>query len=292
MYLQKLLNSLKVQTDIEDKFEIIIINNNSQDDTEKVSKKFIADNPSLNIRYYVEMNQGLSYSRNLGIKESDGDYLVFIDDDAYAGTNYLKSINNFIKTNPRVVAFGGRIITYYESINEPKWLSKYLWGLVGHLDYGNEIRQFPANKYPPGGNMIIKKYIINKVGLFNVKLGRIGKIGYASEEKDFFERLRNKETKLYYLPDAVVYHYIPSSRLTKEYIKSQCYSIGASERIIAVEKGKPVLIKKFGEFFLKYLASFILAIVFLIKFEPLKSGYLIMVRHLILIGFLRQKKLV
>ena len=89
LYLPKCLEHLKNQTEAPSNFEIILVNNNSTDQTENICENFIAQNPQLITKYVKEMNPGLSFARNRGIKESKGDVLVFIDDDAMAEAVHL-----------------------------------------------------------------------------------------------------------------------------------------------------------------------------------------------------------
>ena len=63
-------------------YEIILVNNNSTDNTEQLCRKFGSDYPQVQFRYFNETNQGLSYARNRGIAAAEGDRLGFLDDDA------------------------------------------------------------------------------------------------------------------------------------------------------------------------------------------------------------------
>src|SRR5215470_14722752 len=64
-------------------WELLIVDNNSSDDTRRVVEGFQRQYPE-RIRYFFEPQQGLSYARNAGIREARGEILVFIDDDETA----------------------------------------------------------------------------------------------------------------------------------------------------------------------------------------------------------------
>ena len=83
-YLPKCLMHLKNQNCRSEDFEIILINNNSTDQTEQICQGFLKENPDLNVNYFVEINPGLSFARNRGIKEAKGSIICFIDDDGFA----------------------------------------------------------------------------------------------------------------------------------------------------------------------------------------------------------------
>ena len=70
-------------------YEIVLINNNSTDNTEAECNRFYTDYPQMRFNYFVETNQGLSYARNRGIAEAKGEVLVYVDDDAVVNKDYL-----------------------------------------------------------------------------------------------------------------------------------------------------------------------------------------------------------
>ena len=76
-------------------FELIIINNNSTDKTHELILDFIEKNQNISIKYFIEIEQGLSHARNRGIKESTGDICAFLDDDAIACEEYVINIIYF-----------------------------------------------------------------------------------------------------------------------------------------------------------------------------------------------------
>ena len=80
-YLPMVLDSLKIQQYPTDSFEIVLINNNSTDNTESITKTYQQENPQIPLHYIVEYNQGISHARNRGVTSSKGEIIVFIDDD-------------------------------------------------------------------------------------------------------------------------------------------------------------------------------------------------------------------
>jgi glycosyltransferase involved in cell wall biosynthesis len=115
--LTKCLNNLVAQTLDPALFEIIVVNNNSIDDTPQAADAF--NSKFRNFRCVFEKNQGLSYARNRGIDEAHGEYLVYLDDDALAPPEYLSNLVNVIKTH-RPDFVGGPVYPYYIS-EKPAW---------------------------------------------------------------------------------------------------------------------------------------------------------------------------
>ena len=103
--LEMCLNSLEKQVSGDISYEVIIIDNNSNDCTHETCKPFLQRNP--NYRYVFEPNIGLSHARNRGYKEAVGKYVAYIDDDAIAYPDWLQQMIAFIERNPEAAAFGG-----------------------------------------------------------------------------------------------------------------------------------------------------------------------------------------
>lgn len=105
-YLPRTLEALASQTVPCQDFEILLIDNNSRDNTPEVCRDFQEKHPELNFRYLVESRQGLSFARNRGIDEAQSDVLIFIDDDAFAAPDYLQNIIRFFESTPDAAAAG------------------------------------------------------------------------------------------------------------------------------------------------------------------------------------------
>ena len=143
-YLPKCLAHLKAQKCEASEFEIVLINNNSTDNTEVICNDFIKANKELNISYFLEENPGLSFARNRGIKESKGSIICFIDDDGFAIPEYVNIISGFArnKTYDSYMAFGGKVIPCYNEGMSPKWITPYISGLVSEVDLGKKVKTF------------------------------------------------------------------------------------------------------------------------------------------------------
>ena len=228
-YLYNVLHSLAAGTCHD--YEIVLVNNNSTDGTEAECRRFQADHPDVAFRYCIESQQGLSYARNRGIQESQGEVLVYVDDDALVNPEYLQTYADFFRQHPEAMAAGGPILPQYDGCEEPLWMSHYTRQLVtGKLDLGSREREFPNGAFPGGGNAAYRKEVFDQVGLFNVELGRKGNSLIGAEEKDLFDKMTSRGIRFYYLPTAILYHLIPPKKLTDDYFNRLTYSIGVSER--------------------------------------------------------------
>jgi len=283
--LPEALESIRAQTISPQKFELIIIDNNSTDDTAQISRNFIASNPQLNARYYFEENKGLSFARNRGIKESQSTIINYVDDDAILSAEYLEEMCHFFKSHPTAVGAGGKVIPKYEEGKEPEWMSKYLNGFIGKIDFGSRVKLFSKEmKYPVGCNMAYTKDILEKAGGFNNALQ------FRSDDKYIFYQVKKYADQVYFVPGAWLYHYIDAHRLEIKNFKNLFLKTGNEEKKrVFIEEGKSGIIKKGIEFIFKAGASAILFLLFTIKGQFAKGKYVFISQYCTLKGFLKKE---
>ncbi len=278
------LTCLSRQTLAPGRFEIIVVDNNSSDSTASIVKAFISSHPQLNTRYVHESRKGLSYARNRGIDEAKAAVITFVDDDAEAVPGFLESINSFMSANPNAVGVGGKVIPRYSEEQEPRWMSKYLNGYVGLLDYGDQAKRFDGKmKYPAGCNMTYRKEILLQAGGFNNQLT------FRSDDKFIFHQVSKQSTEIYYLPQAMLYHNIDSERLSISSFKKLFLKTGNEEKIrVRTEKGRWSAIPKFFEFVFKTGAAALIWIFFALKGQAIKGRYVFLSQWFTLRGFLKK----
>ena len=88
-YIEKCLNSLVNQT--LEEIEIILVNDGSKDNSEKIVKQFQEKYPN-KIKYYEKANGGLGDARNFGINYANGEYIAFLDSDDYVESVMYKEM--------------------------------------------------------------------------------------------------------------------------------------------------------------------------------------------------------
>ncbi len=277
-YIQEAMESLYNQTLPKDAFEVIIVNNNSSDNTEIVCTNFITNHSDAQFCFINEQQQGASFARNTGAKIAKSPLLCFMDDDAVAEKNYLQRIIHFFNNHPDAGGLGGRIIPRYIPA-KPKWMSYFVSSLVGNFDYAQKVTEFSPNKYPLESNMIIRKEDFFTVNGFNTALpGVIGNYRIGGEGKEFFLKLKAIGKTIYYDPFIIVEHIVETKKLTNEYLYRVASGIGRGERVRTKEISNATFIKKIIEYLFKLGASFILAAGYFLKGEPTKMKPIIQFR--------------
>ncbi len=268
-------------------YEIILVDNNSTDQTFEKCSQFQQKYTWVNYRYVKELNQGLSFARNRGIDESMGDYVVFLDDDAFVCQDFLKELHDYLLSYSDVVAWGGRIEPLFESGSNPIWWgSKWTRSWVSAIDLGDKVISFSKNTYPIGANMGFSRKCVKDVGYFNTALGRSKKNMIGGEEKDYFERVRRVSNNILYFPDLKVQHVIPESRTTLQYIDKMGEGIGVSEKLRTLSIGKGKFYKRLVGECVKWCATFVLWAWYMVKFETIKGNVLVRFRYHVTKGLL------
>lgn len=280
------LESLAEQTLSASEWECVVVDNNSNDDTRTRFAEFAKSHAGLNFRIVREERQGLSYARNRGIEESQGEIIAIIDDDEvvnkYFAQGYLKLFDNY----ENAVAAGGKVVPYYPS-GKPSWLSHFTEiPIANPTDWGDNIRLFPKGKIPAGGNMAFRREILLKYGGFDITLGRSAGKLTGGEESDLFERLAKDGVEFWYTPDSVIRHIIGEEKLTADYFKRLSNNTGISQRHRA-ELHNRVAKLYFGEF-AKWAVTIMLALYYFLTLRPSKGWWLIKMRYHITCGIINR----
>lgn len=257
-------------------WECVVVNNNSSDNTSERFAEFAGEHPEYNLRIVDEPNQGLSYARNRGIRESVGEYIAIIDDDEHIAEDFVAAYIRLFDDVPEAVAAGGPIVAEYPT-GRPRWMSCYTERPIANTMYfGEEVREFPKGRVPGGGNMALRRSAIRRYGVFDTSLGYSGESLIGGEECDLFERLQIADAKYYYVPTAVMYHIIPREKLTKEYFARLSYNVGVSQ-LRRARLYRRVWRVRFVELS-KWVATLLIALWYTITLQWRKGYYLILMR--------------
>jgi glucosyl-dolichyl phosphate glucuronosyltransferase len=204
--------------------EILIIDNNSQDETKAIADEFIQI--SNKFKYYLELKQGLSHARNRAIAESDGSYIAYLDDDARADDEWAAKALELISMHPKAIVLGGMIRPFY--LNEkPAWFQdKY-----EIRTWGEDARYLTKGEAFSGSNVIFRRELIEKIGGFDSKLGVSENQLRMGEETDLQWRLQDShgmDNTFLYSPDLIIYHWVPEYKMKLSYYMKRSIASGQS----------------------------------------------------------------
>jgi glucosyl-dolichyl phosphate glucuronosyltransferase len=218
--LEGCLQALSVQALSPDFFEVVVIDNNSTDNTQAVAELFV--NELTNFRLVTEYIQGLAFARNRGWKEALGEYVAYIDDDAEAFPDWVESIIEYSQKNPSAVAFGGPYMPMMDT-TPPVWFPpEYGNFSLGETEFSiNAVSEFLC-----GTNMVFKRDVLFEVGGFNTALGMSGcTIAYGEETRLQID-LKRKGYEIYYVPTIQVKHLLASKKMSFRWLIQSVYAVG------------------------------------------------------------------
>jgi len=197
-------------------WEVVVVDNNSKDDTRKVVEEVQAEWPLL--RYEFEQAQGLSHARNHGIATAQGDVLLFTDDDVLPEPEWMEvTLSGLEKSNAD--ACGGYIAPIWET-PPPAWLTERFYGFLAvRTDRTDDYPITQASQAPFGANMAMKRTVFDRVALFDTSRGRKGNVLASGEDGEMFERILAAGLKAIFLGQSRVHHKVEAFRLSKRYFR-------------------------------------------------------------------------
>ena len=212
-------------------WEILVVDNNSTDDTPEIVGRFAQQHPDLDLRYVFEPSQGLSFARNRAVREAKGEIVAFTDDDVFIDTGWVGAIAEVLPRE-EFMGFGGKVIPQVPP-DAPPWLvSKGRFalnrgGVIVSHNPGDVQREYTGkDPRPVGANLFFRRTAFERFGLFRTDLGKSGDAVFFGEDVEFTARLEAGGARLLYVPTAVVYHPVDSARLTKRVFRQYYYQIG------------------------------------------------------------------
>lgn len=198
-------------------WEVVVVNNGSTDDTERVLDAFVERLP---LRRAFESSPGLSHARNTAIKHATGDYIVWTDDDAIVDVNWLTAYERAVEQHPEAAIFGGPVRPRFEG-TPPAWLMAG-WEEVSPAfaarDLGDEPFELVVGKLPFGANFVVRAREQRQF-LYDPNLGRKRAGGYLGEETAVIRAILEAGGSGWWVPDASVQHWIPRERQTVGYLR-------------------------------------------------------------------------
>jgi len=234
------IESVLRQNYASDEIEIVVVDNRSTDGTAKVVNDLAKQHGS-RIRYIFEDKLGLSVARNRAIREARGKYILFLDDDALASSDWVRNIVEVFESDPTIGCVGGRIDPIWEA-GEPGWIPEEHRSVFTILDYASEVKEMPAPSIPYGANVAFRMSVFHHMKLFREDLGRVGSNLLSSEESELIARLR-VGYKVYYTPFAPVQHKIAKERTTKKWFLKRIFWQGVSDAVKRNDRSSIAVLK-------------------------------------------------
>lgn len=194
--------------------KIIIVDNDVNKSAFNIVQEVINSNRDVCIKYLSEPEKNISLARNKAVKEADGDFILFIDDDGYADMNLLSEYNKNIEIYKPDGLFGN-VIPYFDD-GVPDWIKK------GKFFHRAVQRTGEKTKYTRTGNCIIKTDLLKSIeGPFDPEYGLTG-----GEDINLFSKLQQNGANFIFCAEAIVYDFVPKDRACLSWLIKRTYRTG------------------------------------------------------------------
>lgn len=199
------------------KYEVVVVDNNSNDNTRAVIESFIARSAG-RVRYVFEPRQGVSYGRNAGIAVATAPVIAFFDDDVRVAGDWIRTLKQALDEHPEVDFVGGKVLPEWQA-PPPAWLTEAHWSPLAIVDYGPEPVYVTADRQlcVVSANLAVRRSLFDAVGLFAPELQRVKDSIGSMEDHELLMRCWRAGKKGLYVPTLIASTPVPVSRMAKTY---------------------------------------------------------------------------
>ena len=214
--LRELLETaLAQETDGTFTYEVLVVDNNSTDDTRKAVKDLIARGHQA-LQYIFEGRQGKSYALNTGLAAARGSIYAIVDDDFILPRDWVQRIWDAFRAHPDASFVSGKVLPLWQA-EAPEWMGPDHWSALALADYGDE--PFWTDR----SNQIcllacsFRRADVEAVGGYRAGLGVSQDLIGGVEDLEILQRLWKAGRKGIYVPGMSFHHKVPANRATKRY---------------------------------------------------------------------------
>lgn len=227
------LDSMLAQDYPADRFEIIVGDNNSPDDTQAVLKHYADRDPR--IRPFFEPRQGVHYVRNHAAHFAKGDILYYTDDDMLAEPSMLRELVKAFENSDVAVATG-KVLPHWE-VSPPDWVLRLMNNaLLSLCNYGDEVI-IRKTDLAYSCHEAIRKDVFWQSGGFNPE--NTAGIWLGDGETGLGIKVQKLGLCFAYMPDAITRHIIPAYRLTQRYLNNRLANQGNCDSYTEYRRDRP-----------------------------------------------------
>ncbi|MBE9117152.1 glycosyltransferase family 2 protein [Lusitaniella coriacea LEGE 07157] len=222
--LSGVLEKLQAQVETEAiAWEILIVDNNSRDNTAEVVRELQSHwNSPFPLKYCFEPQQGLAFAREKAVRTSDATFVGFLDDDNFVTQDWVAQAYQFGTQHSQAGSFGGQIHSDFE-VEPPPEFKRVEHLLLAIREGGNEPQQFNPEKLqlPSGAGLVVRRQAwLDCVPKQLLNPGRGG------NDYEISMNMYRGGWEIWYNPNMHLYHHIPSERLDREYLLSLAHLYG------------------------------------------------------------------
>lgn len=224
-------------------WDVLVVDNNSTDATKQIVMDLQPSFP-VPLRYLFEPTPGKYGALNAGIGVTRGSFIAATDDDAFPEPDWLERAAEGFSAYG--CDFVGGIVHPVWGATPPAWInarSSTSGKVLGLQDHGPAPREYGRDgmSWPLGVNVAYRRSAFERVGLFDVRLGRVAGTLRNQSQREWHLRAREAGLHGMYLPHMKVHHSVEPDRLTRRYFQRWFYWHGISRAILYRTKGLHLL---------------------------------------------------
>ena len=214
-------------------WEVIVVDNNSSDDTARVVQAYQVNWPKqYPLKYCFEPNQGAAFARHRAFQEARGTLVGFLDDDNIPAPDWVLAVYTFAQEHPAVGAYGSQIHGVFE-VSPPENFERLAPFLAITERGSTPLRYEPKKKVlPPSAGLVVRKQAwLESVPSQLILSGRTLSSMVTSEDLEMLSYIQSKGWEIWYNPAMQIEHKIPPWRLEREYLIPFFRGIGLSRHV-------------------------------------------------------------
>ncbi|NJL88317.1 MAG: glycosyltransferase family 2 protein [Leptolyngbyaceae cyanobacterium SM1_1_3] len=220
--LPEILRRLRLQQDTELlSWEVVIVDNNSTDDTPVIVGKFQKTwLETVPLRYCTEKKQGAVFARLRAVQEAQGVLIAFLDDDNLPGDRWVAAAFEFGQAYPQAGAYGSRIIGKFETAPPPGF--ERIQSFLAIKERGSQPNQYRPEvlSLPAGAGLVVRKQVwLDNVPKVQWLQGPINQsLSAKGEDFEALMHIAQAGWEIWYSPTMLIEHWIPGWRLERQYL--------------------------------------------------------------------------
>lgn len=204
-------------------WQVLVVDNNCTDETPAVVEKH-RQTGGIPVRSVREPRQGLTPARVCGVRNTDGEWIAFVDDDCLLAEDWVAQAIRFAAEHPECGAFGGQVVLDWETDPPP-------YALCRRYAFAGKNHGETAHRRPwlAGAGMVVRRAALEDCGWTDRQFleDRIGNRPVSGGDMEIGLRIAARH-EAWYNPACKLQHIIPARRLTRQYLRRITFGLGAS----------------------------------------------------------------
>ena len=218
-------------------WELIVVNNNSTDNTVETAQSLYSQtSQSIPFSIVDEPKPGLSNARNKGFESAIYDYALMVDDDNWLSSNYVQTVFDDLSENPKAGMVGGLGIAELEG-DEPAWFKQYAscYATGPQAEAGDGPIRTSEELY--GAGCALKLSVLQQIreyGFTNILSDRTGSNLMSGGDTELCYAFRLAGYDLLYDERISFNHFLPKGRVDWKYLRKLFFGFGMTKTLMDI----------------------------------------------------------